>query len=199
MPAGELLTDPEPVPAFTTLICTFGGVLVCDDPQAASRSDTEIRHDRLQTSWIFDISIQYSRIAFRHLFRCLRETGTLLCQPMTLVPDGKTTAFLLRIFQLIHKRNCKVFHGDTALPAIIGDQPVAAQAELAGTLARLDEAGWTKASPVDSGSARDLQGVSMCNRDPLPLLRKMTAVDKGDSGAMEGDRDCTSRRPGDRD
>ena len=47
IPAGVLLTIPEPVPAFVTLIWTLWGLLVCDDPQPGIMSDRARRHVKL--------------------------------------------------------------------------------------------------------------------------------------------------------
>ena len=59
MPAGALLTVPDPLPALTTLIWMFGGVVVWEDPQPARINKGAVRHVRLKAiRFFFGISIQ---------------------------------------------------------------------------------------------------------------------------------------------
>ncbi len=89
---------------------------------------------------------------------------------------------VLRIFEFVDKGGGVVFGGDAAVSLLIGEERVAPQAELAGTLPGLDEGGRREVGPGKVGFAQQVEGVAMGNGDGLPLLGQMAGVDHVDAG-----------------
>ncbi|MNY64071.1 hypothetical protein D3C86_2011210 [compost metagenome] len=71
------------------------------------------------------------------------------------IADGKTLADMLRVLQLIDDRHRQVGHGNPRRRLALHQQPVAADAEVAGALARVEEGRWRDKGPVQGGFALD--------------------------------------------
>src|SRR5580698_237980 len=105
------------------------------------------------------------------------------CTDLLSVPDCESLARVLRLFQLVHECDRKVFCGYAALAVSSNQKLVFTESEFAGAFAGHKKVGWRQERPIEFLlPAQNIQELHACERLRLVLSGKVCGVHQSKSG-----------------
>src|SRR5580693_5044328 len=98
-----------------------------------------------------------------------------------LVADGEALLFVLRLLDLVEDCHREILRGNAALALAVLQKLLGPRAVAARARSWLDDGRRTYGRPIKSREtrlAKNVERVAMCERESLPLLRKIRRIDE---------------------